>query len=115
MRYVVADRAGDPFAGLADAALVAGRAEVTGLSSEGEELFVPAIWAMEAGEAGGKVATAHERADGGDGIRAQRSHGASMVLFVAVKEITPNLVDDLPERRGAGAPGVVDNRHNKRS
>jgi hypothetical protein len=50
---VVADGVGDPRAGLAHAALVAGRAEVAGFAGEGEELLVPALRAMEAGEAGG--------------------------------------------------------------
>ena len=39
----VADAGGDPFAGLAGAALVAGGAEVPGFAGEGEELFVAAI------------------------------------------------------------------------
>ena len=65
VRYVVADGGGDPCAGLAGAALVAGGAEVAGLAGEGEELFMAAIGAMEAGEAGGEVAAAEEGADGG--------------------------------------------------
>jgi hypothetical protein len=68
---------------------------------------------MEAGETGGEVATAHEGADVGDGIRAQGSHGAPVVLFVTGEEIVPSLVDDLPERRRPGTPGVVEGRHDK--
>jgi len=49
-------------------ALVAGGAEVAGLAGEGEELFVAAIGAMEAGEASGEIAAPEESADGGDGI-----------------------------------------------
>ncbi len=108
---VAADGGGDPCAGLAGAALVAGGAEVAGLAGEGEEFLVPAGRAMEAGEAGGEVATAHEGADGGDGIRAQRSHEGAVAFFVAGEEIIPRLADDLPERRCAGTPGMVDGGH----
>jgi hypothetical protein len=97
VRHVVADGGGDPCAGLADAALVAGGAEVVGLAGEGEELFVAAIGAVEAGEAGSEIAAPEKGADGGDGIGAQRSHGAAMVFFVAGEEVIPGLVDDLPE------------------
>lgn len=72
--------------------------EVAGLAGEGEELFVPALGAMEAGEAGGEITAAEEGADAGDGIGAQRSHGAAVVLFVAGEEIVPGVVDDLPQR-----------------
>ena len=97
VRDFVADGGGDPFAGLPDAALVAGGAEVAGLAGEGEELFVPAIGAMEAGEPGGEVAAAEKSADAGDGIGAQWSHGAAVVLFVGGEEVVPGVVDDLPE------------------
>ena len=109
--HVVADGGGDPSAGLPDAALVAGGAEVAGLAGEGEELFVAAVGAMEAGEAGGEVAAAEEGADGGDGIRAQRSHGAAVVGFVSGEEVVPGVVDELPEGRGARAARVVDGGH----
>jgi len=93
----VADGGGDPCAGVTGAALVAGGAEVAGLAGEGEELFMAAIGAMEAGESGGEIAAADEGADGGGGILAQRSHDAAMVLFVAGEEVIPGMVDDLPE------------------
>ena len=51
VRDFVADGGGDPGSGLAGAALVAGGAEVAGLAGEGEELLMPALGAMEAGEA----------------------------------------------------------------
>ena len=73
VRDGVADAGGDPFAGLAGAALVAGGAEVPGFAGEGEELFVAAIGAKVAGEAGGEIAAAQEGAHGGDGIGAQGS------------------------------------------
>ena len=53
VRDFVADGGGDPIGGLADAALVAGRAEVAAFAGEGEEALVAAIGAMEAEEAGG--------------------------------------------------------------
>ena len=51
MRDFVANGGGDPVAGGADAALVAGWTKVTALAGEGEEAFVAAIGALEAGEA----------------------------------------------------------------
>ena len=113
VRDFVADGGGDPLAGVADAALVAGGAEVAGLAGEGEELSVAAIGAMEAGEPGGEIAAAEECADGGDSIGAQRSHGTAMVLFVAGDEIVPDVVDDLPQRRGARAARMVDRGHSE--
>ena len=111
VRDFVADGGGNPTAGLADAALVAGGAEVAGLAGEGEELFVAAIGTMEAGEAGGEIAAPKEGADGGDGIGAQWSHGAAVVLFVACDEIVPGVADELPEGRGARAARAVDGGH----
>jgi len=49
VRDVVADGGGDPCAGVADAALVAGGAEVAGLAGEGEEFLVAAIRGNESG------------------------------------------------------------------
>jgi DNA polymerase-3 subunit gamma/tau len=111
VRDVVADGGGDPFAGLAGAALVAGGTEVAGLAGEGEELFVAAGGAMETGEAGGEIAAPEEGADGGDGIGAQGTHGAAVVGFVGGEEVVPGVVDELPEGRGARAARVVDGGH----
>ena len=70
-----------------------------------------ALGAMEASEARGEIAAPKEGADGGDGIGAQRSHGAAVVLFVAGDEIVPGVVDDLPEGRGARAARAVNRGH----
>lgn len=109
----VADGGGDPFAGGADAALVTGGAEVAALAGEGEKSFVTAIRALQAGEAGGKVAAAEEGLDGGDGGRWERAEGFAVFRFVVGEEVVPAVVDELPEGRGAGASGLVDGRHNK--
>jgi len=53
VRDFVAVGSGDPIGGLADAALVAGGAEVAALAGEGEEAFVAAIGTLEAEETGG--------------------------------------------------------------
>ena len=53
VRDLMADVGGNPFGGLADAALVAGGAEVAALAGEGEEAFVAAIGTLEAEETGG--------------------------------------------------------------
>ncbi len=53
----MADGGGDPIGGLADAALMAGGAEVAAFAGEGEEAFVTAVGAVEAEKAGGEDAT----------------------------------------------------------
>jgi hypothetical protein len=56
----VEDGGGDPIGDLADSALMAVRAEVAAFAGEGEEVFVAAVGAVEAEEAGGEVAAAEE-------------------------------------------------------
>jgi hypothetical protein len=77
VRDFVTDGGGDPIGGLADAALVAGGAEVAAFASEGEEVLVTAVGTVEAEEAGGEIAAAEEGFDGGRGGGARRS-GATM-------------------------------------
>ncbi len=107
----VADGGGDPIGGLADAALVTGWAEVAALAGEGEESLVAAIGAEETGEACGEVAAAEEVADGAEDIGAERTHGGTVDFLVTGDEGIPGGGDDLPERRGAGAAGLVDGWH----
>jgi hypothetical protein len=109
----VADGGGDPLANGAGAALVAGGAEVASFAGEGEEALVAAIWALEAGEAGGEVAATEEGLDGGNGGGVERAEGFAVVFFVTSEELVPAVVDDLPERRGTGATGLVDGWHTK--
>ncbi len=109
----VADRGGDPFAGGADATLMAGGAEVAALAGEGEEAFVAAIRALEPGEAGSEVAASEEGLDGGDGGGGKRAEGFAVVRFVVCEEVIPAVVNQLPEGRGAGTAGLVDGRHKK--
>jgi hypothetical protein len=104
----VADGGGDPIGALADAALVAGRAEVAALTGEGEKAFVAAIGTMESEEPGGKIAAAEEIADCGEDIGTERPHGGTVAFFIAGKEGIPSGSEDLPERRGTGAAGLVD-------
>ena len=113
VRDVVANGGGDPFAGLPCTALVAGGAEVAGLAGEGEELFLPALGAVEAGEASGEITAPEKGADGGDGLGAQWSHRTAVAPFVVGDEIVPSVVDDLPEGGGARAARMVDGRHAK--
>lgn len=107
----VADGVGDPFANGASAALVAGGAEVAAFAGEGEEAFVAAVWALEAGEADGEIAAAEERFDGGDGVGVEWAEGLAVLLFVVCEEVVPAVVNDLPEGRGAGSPGFIDVGH----
>ena len=108
---VEADGAGDPVAGLADAALVAGRAEVAGLAGEGEEFLVAVVRAVEAGEAGGEVAAAVELLDDGDGVGAEGAVDRAVDGLVAGEEGLPGGLHDLPERGGAGTARAVDGGH----
>ena len=73
-------------AGGADAALVAGWTEVAALAGEGEEAFVAAVGALEAGEAGGEVAAAEEGFDGGDGGGVERAEGLGRCLLLVAGE-----------------------------
>jgi len=80
-------------------------------AGEGEQAFVAAVGALEAGEAGCEVATAEEGLDGGDGGGIERAEGFPVKLFVVGEEGVPTVVDDLPEGRGAGAAGLVNRSH----
>jgi hypothetical protein len=107
----VADGGGDPIGGLADAALMAGGAEVAAFAGEGEEAFVTAVRAVESEEAGSKVAAAEEVADGGKDVGAERAEGGAVFFLVDGEEGVPGGGEDLPEWGGAGAAGLVDGWH----
>jgi hypothetical protein len=93
----VANGGGDPVAGGADAALVAGWTEVAALAGEGEEAFVAAVGAFETREPGGEVATSEEGFDGGGGGGVERAEGLAVFSLVAGDEFVPAVVDELPE------------------
>ena len=76
-------------------------------------VFVAAIGTMESEEPGGKIAAAEEIADCGEDIGTERPHGGTVAFFVAGKESVPGGSENLPERRGTGAAGLVDGRHNE--
>lgn len=111
VRDFVANGCGDPVAGGADAALVAGGTEVAALAGEGEKAFVAAVGALESRKAGGKVTTAEEGFDGGGGCGEERAEGGAVFFLVVGEEFVPAVVDELPERRGAGAAGLVSGWH----
>jgi len=104
----VADAGGDPLADSAGAALVAGGAEVAAFAGEGEQAFVAAIGALEAGEAGCEVAAAEEGLHGGDSGGAEWAEGLPVLFFVTNEEVVPTMVYDPPEGRGAGTTWLVD-------
>ena len=103
----VADGGGDPFAGGADAALVAGGAEVAALAGEGEEAFVAAVRALKAGEAGGEVAAAEEGLERWRRRRRERSEGFAVVSFRSRRGSRPSRGGRVArgERRGDGGAG----------
>lgn len=84
------------------APLVAGGAEAALLAGESEEEFVVAVGAVEAGEAGVEVAAAQEGGDGGGGLRVKGGPFRGAV------------VENLPDRRGAGLAGAVAAAHHGR-
>jgi hypothetical protein len=84
---------------------------VAGFAGEGEELFVAAVRALEAGEAGGEVAAFVELIDYGDGVFAQGAVGLAVDGLVFGEKWGPGVVDDLPEWGGSGAAWAVDGRH----
>lgn len=108
---VVADGPGDPLAGASDAALMAGGAEVAALAGEGDEALVTALGAVETSEAGGEITATEEGLDGGGGVGAEWAEGFPVVFFVVGEEGVPAMVDELPERRGAGMTGLINGRH----
>jgi len=111
VRHVEAEDARDPVAGLADFALMAARAEVAGLAGEGKEAFMPAVRTLEPGESSGEVSAAVELANDVDGVASQRAVNGAVAFLVSGDKIGPAMVDDLPERRGAGAARSVDGGH----
>jgi hypothetical protein len=111
VRDFVADGGGDPIGGLADAALVAGGTEVAALAGEDEEAFVAAVRAMKAEEAGGEIAAAEEVADSGEDVGSERAEGGTVFFLVGGEEGIPGGGEDLPERRGPRAAGLVNGRH----
>ena len=111
--YLAADVVGDPVAGGQGATLVAGGAEIATFASEGHELFVAAVGALQAGEALGQVTAAQEGLDDRHGGGVERAVGAAMAGFVVGEEVGPAVVDGLPEGRGAGAAGLVNGRHRR--
>ena len=70
------------------------------LASEGEQILVAAVGAVQASEAGTEIATLEERLNRGGGLRVQSRE------FIGV------IVENLPDRRGAGlARAVADADH----
>jgi hypothetical protein len=97
VRDFVADGGGNPIGGLANAALMAGGAEVATFAGEGEEAFVAAVGAVEAEEAGGEVAAAKEIADGGEDVGAEWAEGGAVFFLVGGEEGFPSGGEELPE------------------
>ena len=87
----------DPVAGLANSALVTARAEVAGFAGKGEQFFVTAIGAKNAGESGSEISTSVELVYDIDGVGAQWSVNLAMSGFVIALEFTPRVVDELPQ------------------
>ena len=89
MGHIEADGLCDPIAGLPDSTLMTAWAEVTGFAGEGEEFFVSAIGAKNAGESGSEISTAVELVDDIDGVGAQWTVYFPMSGLVVALEFTP--------------------------
>ncbi len=111
VRDFVANGGGDPVAGGADAALVAGWTEVAALAVEGKKAFVAAVGALEASEAGSEVAIAEEGFDGGGGYGVERSKMLAVSCLAVGRKSGPAVVNELPDGRGAGAAGLANGWH----
>ena len=94
---VVTDGVCYPVADAADAPLMAGAAEVAGFAGEGEEFFVTAVRALQAGEAGSEIAATVELIDDVDAVVVERSMYLAVLGLVVGEEIVPGVVDDLPK------------------
>jgi len=92
-----ADLVGDEGAPEERAALVAGGAEAALFAGKGEEVFVAAVGAMKARETGVEVAAFEERLDGGGDCGRHAGHAGGVI------------VENLPDRRGAGLARAVSN------
>ena len=90
-----ADCVGDEGALDEGATLVAGGAEAALLAGEGKEEFVAAVGTVQAGEASVKVAAVEEGGDGRGGLGGEAGHLGGVI------------VENLPDRRGAGLAGTV--------
>jgi hypothetical protein len=108
VRHFETDGVGDPLAGLEDFSLVATGTEMPGLAGEGEQLFVSTIGALNPFKSGGKVATAVELLDNGDRVGTKRAVDGTVGRFVSCLKIGPGMVDNEPERRGAGTARAID-------
>jgi hypothetical protein len=86
-------------------------AEVASLAGEGEQALMAAVSAFEARESGGEVAAAEKGFDGGSGGRVERAENRAVIFFIISDEGTPAVTHKLPERRGAGAAGLVGRWH----
>ncbi len=66
---------------------------------------------LRAGEARRQVAAAEEELDDGDGGGVERTVGRAVAFLMGREKVRPAVMDELPERRGAGAAGLMDGRH----
>ncbi len=111
VRHFETDGAGDPLAGLEDLSLVATGTEVAGLAGEGEQFFVSTVRALNAFKPGGEITAAVELLDNGDRVATKRAVDGTVGRFVSCLKIGTGMVDNVPERRGAGTARAIDGGH----
>ena len=111
VRHFETDGAGDPLADLEDLSLVATGTEMPSLAGAGEQFFVSTIGALNAFKPGGEVTAAVELLNNGDRVATKRAVDGTVGRFVSCLKIGPGMVDNVPERRGAGAARAIDGRH----
>ena len=111
VRHLEADGAGDPLAGLEDLSLVATGTEVAGLAGEGEQFFVSTVRALNAFKPGGEITAAVKLLDNGDRVATKRAVDGTVGRFVSCLKIGTGMVDNVPERRGAGTARAIDGGH----
>ena len=74
---------------------------------------MPAVGALESGEATGQVAAAVKILNARAGVSPQGAVGLAVAGVVLREKLVPSVMDDLPERRGARTAGAIDGRHEK--
>jgi len=115
MRHLLHDLMPDELAELLDLFLVATRAEIALLATEGDQVIVPAVVAMQSGEATAQVTAGFEGIEGSGDLRAEPAVLCFESTPVLVEEVLPVLGEAVPERRSPWTSRVVEgNGHEKR-
>ena len=99
MRHSLHDLMADEFAELLHLFLVATRAEVALLATEGDQVIVPAVVAMQPGKSTAEVTADFKGIEGSGDLRAEPAVLSLEPARVLVEEAFPVFGEAVPERR----------------